>query len=111
MKIQVNEKNIINGEQGNEECCPIALAIYEKKFRKSVRYVCVNLSKIEIGFSDKHFVFQLPLDASEFIKRYDYCEGEDIEKLKPFEFDLNKSDCLEIISAKDEDPEDKIKCN
>jgi hypothetical protein len=45
------------------------------------------------------------------MERFDYCEKEDIQKLKPFEFNLDKNDCLEIISTNDEDPEDKIKCN
>ena len=34
MKIQVNKNHILWGEQGSAECCPIALAICEKKFRK-----------------------------------------------------------------------------
>ena len=45
------------------------------------------------------------------MERFDHCDEQDLEKLKPFEFDLDKNDCLEIISANDEDPEDKIKCN
>lgn len=111
MKIQVSKKNLLEGEQGNAECCPIALAICEKKFRKKITYVWVEQSKIEIGFSDKHFVFEPPIDATEFMERFDYCDELVREKLQPFEFDLDKNDCLEIISANDEDPEDKIKCN
>lgn len=109
MKIQVNENHILWGEQGSAECCPIALAICEKKFRKQINYIWVQQSKIEIGFNDKHFVFQPPTDAVEFIERFDYCDQQDLDKLKPFEFNLNKNDCLEIISANDEDPDDKIK--
>ena len=108
MKIQVNENHILWGEQGVADLCPIALAICEKKFRKKINYICVDQSKIEIGFPDKHFVFEPPIDATEFMDRFDYCEKEDIQKLKPFEFGLNKKNCLEIISAKDEDQDDNI---
>jgi hypothetical protein len=39
MKIQVNENHILWGEQGSADCCPIALAICEKKFRKKITYI------------------------------------------------------------------------
>ena len=81
MKIEVTQKDIDNGVQGECQSCPIALAF---KRNSNIKRVYVNTKSIDVlhyGIGVKSY--ELPKKAKTFIKRFDRQEP-----VKPFSFEL-----------------------
>lgn len=82
MKIEVTQKDIDNGVQGECQSCPIALAF--KRTSNSKR-VYVNTKSIDVCHRGNQGVktYELPKKAQTFVKRFDRQEP-----VKPFSFEL-----------------------
>lgn len=82
MKIEVTQKDIDNGVQGECQLCPIALAI---KSTSNFKRVYVNGKFIEVWHRGNQGIktYELPKKAQTFVKRFDRQEP-----VKPFSFEL-----------------------
>lgn len=76
MKIQVTQDDILLGEPGACDRCPIALAIK----RRTMREVSVGPRRIQVGVSS----MDSPLSCVEFISLFD-----DGQPVQPFEFEID----------------------
>lgn len=82
MKIEVTQKDIDYGIQGESELCPIARAVKRETKRKNVH---VDRSTVEIyrNKSNGSNFYTLPPKAQTFVRRFDRQES-----VKPFSFEL-----------------------
>lgn len=82
MKIEVTQKDIDNGVQGECELCPIARAVKRETKRKHVR---ISREHVEIwrNKSNGSNFYELPKKAQTFVRRFDRQES-----VKPFSFEL-----------------------
>ena len=82
MKIEVTQKDIDEGVQGECTLCPIALA-----FKRNINFkaVYVNGKSIDVWYPRSGGVktYELPKKAQTFVKRFDRQEP-----VKPFSFEL-----------------------
>ena len=81
MKIEVTQKDIDKGVQGECQLCPIALAF---KRNSNIKRVYVNTKSIEVLHRETGAKsYELPKKAQTFVKRFDRQEP-----VKPFSFEL-----------------------
>ena len=80
MKIEVTQKDIDEGVQGECQLCPIALAF---KRKTKLKHVDVSGKYIVLYRRKSNNLHELPKEAQTFIKRFD---GE--KTVKPFSFEL-----------------------
>ena len=78
MKIQVTQREIDDGEPGNAESCPVALAIM-----RTLDVDDVRVKYAEIWIEGQKF--EAPLKVCGFVENFD---DEDGDIPEPFEFDL-----------------------
>lgn len=77
MRIKVKRKHIRRGVRNSDECCPVALAIYQATG-------IADVSVIEDQAWIEDYVVKLPKKVNRFIDRFD--GGKSRRKMKPFSF-------------------------
>ena len=81
MKIEITQKDIDNGVQGECLLCPIALAFKRSSNFKRVYVHCKSIQVFKHGKGVK--TYELPKKAQTFVRRFDRQEP-----VKPFSFEL-----------------------
>ena len=84
MKVKVTKKDILEGNAGSAETCPIALALERKFGRKPC--IAVSTSGITIGCKE----YRVPEHIAEWIDDFDSAKKENRSTMKPFTFTLNE---------------------
>jgi hypothetical protein len=69
-KINVTDRNILEGEKANPQNCAIARAI-KSKLKKKIQEVSVLPTQVVLKIDKKMFVAEMPKDGTNFIKRFD----------------------------------------
>jgi len=69
-KINITDKNILEGEKANPQNCGIARAI-KNKMKKEIQEVSVLANQVALKIDNKMFVAPMPKEGTKFIKRFD----------------------------------------
>jgi hypothetical protein len=69
-KLNITEKNILEGERANPENCAIARSI-KGKIRNKITNLSVLPSHVVLSFNKKNYIAEMPKEGAEFIKRFD----------------------------------------
>jgi hypothetical protein len=69
-KINITEKNILEGEKANPQNCAIARAI-KSKMKKKIQEISVLPTQVVLKMDKKIFIAEMPNYGTNFIKRFD----------------------------------------
>lgn len=100
IKVNVTKKHILSGVPQDANYCPIAISL-RVKFKNKGHSIKVHSDTIEIITKDYIYCFGTPLEAREFIERFDYLDRETSDdfhiarkKIRPFKFNLTSKDLI-----------------
>lgn len=79
-EINLTKKDIQQGEQGNNMCCPIALCVHRKTGKR------FRVRPNSIVTQEGNLVVVLPKKAQQFIYRFD---RSTTKKIKPISFNID----------------------
>jgi hypothetical protein len=79
-KINITEKNILEGEKANPQNCAIARAI-KSKMKKKIQEISVLPTQVVLKMDKKIFIAEMPKYGTNFIKRFDRGQAVNAFKL------------------------------
>lgn len=86
MKIEVKQKHIMNGIQGDPCECAVAIAIREQC--PALKFYMLEANTLYVGESGHAKEIPVPASVTEFIHKFDGANGDELSLLQPFSFDL-----------------------